>query len=284
MVQKLISRMIPVVESQLAEARTDNIVMAPAVSVKLFNGTSSISCVGLIDTGADISVLDRGLFAELGNFPLPGIIRVITSAGSITEPVYLLTIKILGESADKTLNFENVPVITLPLSRPLFRIGRRGILDRLRIELDFPRKEIVLSRSEDNENAYPNLSIQFASFQSIIESVNDEKLDQAISLLVWETEQFLDRTITEILAQGVPVMPGLRNETLAEKFQFLSEQSRLVDPQLARDFKMFTMMRNQVVHSPAFKMPDRDLVERCLSIAERMVSVFSSTHFRAYQP
>jgi len=117
----------------------EDIGMAPVVGVELIGVDASVRCLGLIDTGSDISVIDKTLLEKLGDLTHFS----AASAGRHEANLYLIDVRITGDAEGEALTFENVPAIVQALPRPLFSIGRRGLLDRLRVELDFTRKRCI---------------------------------------------------------------------------------------------------------------------------------------------
>ena len=61
------AKMIPALESRLLDRSVADIGSVPAVRVSLGLGQNIISCLGLIDTGADISMLDASLTRRLSS-------------------------------------------------------------------------------------------------------------------------------------------------------------------------------------------------------------------------
>jgi hypothetical protein len=133
------------------------------------------------------------------------------------QNVYYLDLLITGRSKKESFQFTKIPVVVATLGRRLLNIGRRGVLERLKVELDFPRSEIVLTRSPKRHKKYPNLAEEIASLDSIISTIDSGQPTAAILQLSWEIEQFIDRLITESEDLRHAQTSSLaRNRTLAD--------------------------------------------------------------------
>jgi len=274
MATRISCKMIPAVETQLAESRIGDIGSVPAVLVEVLSGETVIPCVGLVDTGADISILDEKILEGFRDgLQLFG--RSLATGFSKKQIViYHIGLRIRGESKRQSLTFDNVPVTVTDLHRPLLIIGRRGVLDRLKVELDFPRNRIVLTRPVRSKTKYPNLAREFPSFESIMEAVEERRLTQAILQLSWEMEQFLDRMISmmtdnEILRK-VHEEKSLQRRTLYDKFNLVYGHIGFGDVDQA--IRKIVEVRNQAAHGVVFETPDKVSVESLLAAAEAVVS------------
>lgn len=287
MATRISCTMVPAVETQLAESRIEDIRSVPGATVELVSGGTSSRCVGLIDTGTDVSVLDETIFRQFSE-DVPVLSERILGRGfSILGTgfskkridIYHFTVRIMGDSKEGVLKehalvFENVPVIVTTLHRPLFIIGRRGVLDRLRVELDFPRKRVVLTRPRRRRSSkYPWISREFSSFQSIMEDIEDDKPTRAILQLSWDLEQFLDRLITEdeVLRKVQEDWPS-RSRTLSDKFRIIEKHEDFQG--IKESVQALIDARNQAAHSFPFVAPDRASVEALMLAAESVVSRF----------
>lgn len=101
----------------------EDIGMAPVVGVELIGVDASVRCLGLIDTGSDISVIDKTLLEKLGDLTHFS----AASAGRHEANLYLIDVRITGDAEGEALTFENVPAIVQALPRPLFFNWTSGI-------------------------------------------------------------------------------------------------------------------------------------------------------------
>ena len=272
MASQITTRMIPAVESTVAGAGVDDIGLAPAVNVELITAVS-VRCVGLIDTAADLSVLDEILFRKLGSVPQISSVRTVTVGSTHDANLYLIGVRITGDSEEEVLTFDNVPIIVMRLHRPILLIGRRGILDRLKVELDFTRRRVTLARPEDLQKKFPTLVQEFSSLQSILDALHEDHLERAVLLLYWETEQFLDRLITEDEELRSLEDRDLRWLALSQKFERIAERKHISDRvELVRYFMELTNTRNNVAHSVRYEGLQRAPIRHLISVADTVVS------------
>jgi hypothetical protein len=271
MVSQITTRMVPSVETQLTELAIEEIGMAPAVNVELITSVS-VRCVGVIDTGSDLSVLDETLFQKLGSVVKISSVRTIGVSGSMNVSLYLIGVRITGDNEGETITFDNVPIIVTRLHRPLLMIGRRGILDRLKVELDFARERVTLTRPIDLEKEFPSLAREFSSLQSLLDAFHEGQFERVILSLFRETEQFLDRLIIEHAALRPLKGRGLRGLNLHQKFKLIGEQMYISEvPEFAQFFDELTSARNQVAHNAGFKGLHAASVDRLITEADRVV-------------
>jgi hypothetical protein len=264
--------MIPAVETQLAGSRIGDIGSVPAVTVEIISGHTVIPCIGLLDTGADISVLDEKIFDSIPERLAPsGRILATTGFSKEQSVIYHIGLRIKGESKQRSLSFDSVPVAVAALHRQLLVIGRRGVLDRLKLELDFPRKRIVLTRPTKHAGKYPSLTREFPSFEAIMEAIEQGHLTDAILALSWEMEYFLDRMITENeILRKIHEETPTKHRTLSQKFDLI--YGCLDSKGIDKAIRKFIEVRNNAVHARAFRTPDRASVESLLIAAETVVS------------
>src|SRR5436190_2097497 len=127
LVKKIEARMVPAVESRLTQPSVGDILSVPAVTVFIDSGQASISCTGLIDTGADMCVLDETVFGRLGD-QAPKVAQKVLASGFSRKHVslYQLELRVRGESVEQEMRFHKVPVAVCPLHRPILIVGGRG--------------------------------------------------------------------------------------------------------------------------------------------------------------
>jgi hypothetical protein len=272
MASQITIRMIPSIESTVAGAGVDDIGLAPAVNVELITAVS-VRCVGLIDTAADLSVLDESLFRNLGRVPQVSSVRTVAVGSTHDVNLYLIAVRITGDSEEEALTFDNVPIIVMRLHRPLLLIGRRGILDRLKVELDFTRRRVTLARPEDLQKEFPALAQEFSSLQSILDDLREDHLERVVLSLYWETEQFLDRLITEDEELRNLEDRDLRRLALSQKFARIAERKHISDRvELAGYFTELTNTRNIVAHSARYEGLQRARVRHLIGVADSAVA------------
>jgi predicted aspartyl protease len=263
--------MIPAVEAQLEGSDIGDIGSAPAVPVELVNGKIVVRCIGLIDTGADLSAVDSSLAQELGlqDSSVRRQLYVHLPGSAQSQNVYYLDLLITGHSNKERVQFTNIPVVVAPLGRRLLMIGRRGVLERLKVELDFPRGEIVLTRSLKRHKKYPNLAEEIVSIDSIIATIESQPT-AAILQLSWEIEQFIDRLIAESEDLHHAQTSSLtRNRTLADKLRLIETQGTV--PGISEAARSLVEARNQAAHGMRFVRPDRLSLENLLTAANDVV-------------
>jgi len=147
------------------------------------------------------------------------------------------------------------------------------LLDRLRVELDFTRKRVTLARPQEPlQNELPNLAQEFSSIQSIMDALNEGRLESAVLSLYLEMEQFLDRLITEDEELRNTDRTGLRKLGLLQKIRFIAEHKNIPDQeQVISALGQLVNSRNEVAHSASFKGMQRASVRELLEAADRTV-------------
>ena len=272
MATRISHKMVPALERRIAGGRIGDIRSVPAATVELVSGASVVGCIGLIDTGADFSVLDENLLKQIGPTAPPSSGKVLVTGFSKKRiPIYHLGLRIRGDCQGEVLTFEKVPVTVTALRRPVFIIGRRGVLERLQVELDFPGNKVTLTLPRMRRTKYPYLAKEFVSLRSIIESIDQGKNTEAMLQLSWELEQFLDRLIKddESLRKAHDQITT-RTPTFAEKLALIETHTPAAG--IGQAMRDIANARNQVVHGVAFRTPDKATVEKLLGAAESIVS------------
>jgi len=195
--------MIPAMESRSSDPTIGDIGPVPAVRAIVECGDKSVSCAGVIDTGADLSILDEMLFERLAiQTPLATIRLRTAGLSDLPMAVYTATIRLRGESEDE-LVFSDVPVIKSRLERPVLLLGRRGLLEWLRVEIDFPTGMVSLVRAYDLARQYPALTLNLPGFAAVAGLIEKESpVSREAVMIVLQTamalEGFLDRVIVGV--------------------------------------------------------------------------------------
>lgn len=272
--KRISAKMIPALGASSGTALVGDISSVPAVRVELKYQEQAINTVAIIDTGADLCILDKRLFqAFMSQQPKP-LGKVVASGFSKKAlNMYHLDINVFGDEPEQTLTFQHVPVIVTELDRQLFIIGRRGLLEWLRVELDFPRNQTNLIYVRRVDTQYPKMADEFPSFDSIVESFEAHQQAQGVMMLAWEMEKFLERLATEDpnLRTAFEKTPGSKI-TLREKLLMICHAKNAMD--LSEKINQFVNARNMAAHNVSDEinsLPTATL----LAATEEIVSRFS---------
>ena len=268
-------KMIPAMEMRGKSSKIGDIGLVPAVRAEVTYGKASLHTVGVIDPGADVSCLDKGLF-ELLPARIPKTRQVVLGAtGARSVPIYQLNITIRGERKREELNFQNVPVAVIKLGRPVLLIGRRGVLEWLRVELNFPRGEMKLIFPRGTASGYPAVAAEFPAFDSAWESFRAGRTAEGIRVLALDMERFLDRVIMREEKLRWAVKDGrLSHWTLLQKLQWICEEGKISG--LTGPTEEFVQARNLAVHSVAESWVKELSIQSVLRAAEMIVTRLST--------
>jgi hypothetical protein len=99
--------------------------------------------------------------------------------------MYILDVVVFGDG-EQELYLQNVPVVVANMNRKLFIIGRRGILEKLEVNLDFPNGIVNLPLARSSSAEYPSLSQHFPNLDRILESLHSGNSAVAVMMLAWE--------------------------------------------------------------------------------------------------
>jgi tetratricopeptide (TPR) repeat protein len=181
----------------------------------------------------------------------------------------------IGETEGEYLNFENVPVVIVDLGRPVFTIGRRGILEWLRVELDFPNAQVKFIYPQPGASKYPHLASEFPKFEAALKSIEAQKIQEGIMMLAWDMERFLDRLTTEEeeLKDVMDELP-LSQRSIRRKFLDVCKAKKVTG--LAKELDEFLNARNTAAHAKVYESWDKLSTESLLRSAEAIVSRLSS--------
>jgi len=271
--QLLTASMVPALDATSELSSVGDINRVPALRVRLTVGEEQLSTIGIIDTASEFSIIDEKLLKTLSTKPTSGT-RVNLSTGLSRKQLWMyhLDVALIGDIEHQHLNLISVPVVVANLDRNFFIIGRRGILDKLRIELDFPRNRIRLSFERTANQDYPSLAETFPNFETAIRCFDSHELAQATMLLAWDMETFVDRILQENLAIGVPDKgKSASRMTLGEKLSHIATYTRV--PDLIAEIQEFIKARNIAFHASSDKM--NQLSASVLPAAEKIVSELS---------
>ena len=246
--QKISANMIPAVEKTSWPSLIDDISFVPAVNVQIRRDDIIVTAVGIIDTGADLCVLDEQVFKS---FPTRVVATdaVVLATGFSTKEVkmYSFDLSLSGHQKKTPLRFGNVPVVVTNLERQVIILGRRGLLEWLKIELDFPRKLVHMTLEHSIAANYPYLSREIPSFDSIINAFNTDRVAEGTMMLAWEMERLIDRLIREDsnLLEDVKEKEFPRL-TIGDKLSSISHLKPNRDVAVA--IAEFTQARNSAAH------------------------------------
>jgi uncharacterized protein YegP (UPF0339 family) len=273
--QVLTASMVPAFDP--TSSSVGDINRVPALRVMLTVGEERLQTVGVIDTGSEFSIIDDGLLRTLSTKPTSGT-RVSLSTGLSRKQLWMyhLDVALIGDIDDQQVNLPGVPVVVANLDRSFFLIGRRGILDRLKVELDFPRNTIRLMFDRPASQDYPSLATKFPNFESAIQCFATHELAQATMLLGWDMETFVDRVFQENFPASVTDKSKSARMSLGEKLRFIATNTRM--PDLMIDIQEFVKARNTAFHAPSEKMNELS-AGLVLAAAERIVSELSRIAF-----
>lgn len=276
--QVLTASMVPALDPTSESSSVGDIKRVPALRVMLTVGQERLNTVGVIDTGSEFSIIDEALLRTLSTKPTSGT-RVSLSTGLSRKQLWMyhLDVALIGDIDDQQFNLPSVPVVVANLDRSFFIIGRRGILDRLKVELDFPRNTIRLMFERPASQDYPSLATTFPNFEPAIQCFATHELAQATMLLAWDMETFVDRVFQENFPTSVAdKRKSARRMTLGEKLRYIVTNTRM--PDLMSDVQEFVAARNTAFHAPSEKMNELS-AGLVLAAAERIVSELSKITF-----
>jgi hypothetical protein len=267
--RKVVGKLLPALESRPSLPGVGDITSVPAVNVLVETGGRSVSCVGIIDTGADLSLLDESIFLRLGDPPSG--IRTETSMVSLLgeqATLYPLNLRMQGETADQEIAFGGVPVAVAKLHRPVLLLGRRGVLERLRIDIDFPRGAVTMVLSQRLAATYPTLSTRLSGFERAVDLLESGSIVEGVLVLALEVERLADRMMALGGQAATDTGKELRRAGLKDKLLALCGEA---DSDLVADVTTLVMQRNAAAHSPSDPMRELSS-ELVLGAAERVVS------------
>ena len=275
-VKRITAKMIPVIENRSGKSMVGDIGSVPAVRVSINFDSMSQSCIGLIDTGSDICVIDESLFNKFSESKkiIYSAVKVKSNFLTKTVPIYYMNINILGDDENQILSFNHVPVIVTNLNRQVFIIGRRNVLEWLKIELDFPKGLLKLTRSQLSDYNFPAMSNEFPSLDTIIESFEKKELATGVMKLSWEMERYLDRLISadNELINAFKEVP-YQKMTLGQKFNTILKVKNL--KKISKEINNFVAFRNTIAHSRDERGLKRIKPKNILSISEKIVLILS---------
>lgn len=271
--KRIAGKMIPAVESAMQTPSMASIDTVPAVAVIVKSVTSMLECTAVVDTGASISMLDKSLSSPLG-LGVVSAVKVRTQFPRVPHRAYphSVDLEMIDAGGDQTILFAGVPVLVTDLHRPVMILGRRGVLEWLRIEIDYPAGTMALVRSEGPSDQYPALTSELSGFERIMETMDSHGIAQGIMLLAMELERYVD----ELLLSD----EALRNEMELKPLNRMSFREKLLtacrgvsSPSLLAHIEQFVKTRNAAAHGYQILEPQSgehflqaaEVVMRCLA-------------------
>ncbi len=270
-VAELSAVMIPALDILSSVPQVGDISSVPALSVHVEREGKAIQCVGLIDTGAEMSFLDQSLFQSISESELGGEeVSIRLSLNAHRAKVFRMTVALADQQSKRQLLFKDVPVAVLPLPRRLFVIGRRGILEWLRVELDFPRQSISLKDSRADVEGYPHLSESFPGLSTAERFMKEGETTAGVLSLSWDMERYLDQLglRDSSVATAFAQIPQ-RNRSLRSKLLAVTNQNGSTD--LVSDIELFLRARDLAAHGQSSELKQMD-GQAILDSAERILS------------
>jgi hypothetical protein len=267
--------MVPAFEATLAQSKTGSIGLVPAVKVILKVGSAEVTTVAVIDTGAEMSMVDEHVFAGFGD-QKPHSADTLLQVGFYRKrlAVYYFDIEMTGEECQQSLSFSRVPIAVGRLGRPIMIVGRRGVLEWLRVEMDFPKKILILIMPEKASENYPSLAVELPNFTSVLDGIDSGNYTGSIMMLVWDLERWIDNIISEHPdIRGLLKDKPLSKRTIGEKLELIISARKLKG--LSEVVNELVHTRNEAVHGTVFSKPNRQYVTRFLQKAERVVEALA---------
>jgi Aspartyl protease len=125
---------------KFAYARYSETVVRPVIRVQIRAGKRSADYELLVDSGADITILDAELAADLGIDVIAGFRATVMGATGEPQDTYIhpVTLKV-GSHSYKT------HVAFMPTANPYGLAGQRGFFDHFRVTFDLKAEELELS-------------------------------------------------------------------------------------------------------------------------------------------
>lgn len=277
-IKRIEGKIVPALEkSHYGWPGVRDITSVPTVTVFIQSGLASVSCVGLIDTGADFCLLDEVVFKRLADqAPKPE--KLLANGISATPvPLYQLDLHLCDETRKHELNFTKVPVLIYKLNRQVMIVGRRGVLELLKVEIDFPRGTISLVQDQKLDklaDRFPYMSNELPDFQRAVALIEEDATMQGIVIVANELERLLERIIALEKLESVNVdRRRLSQATLWEKLLAVSQVIDLSD--LKMDFQTIVNTRNVAAHAHLDKIKELS-PDSFLAATERIVSRLST--------
>lgn len=264
--------MVPVLESNALALDVANVSALPALSVEVGVNDHFARTIGLIDTASSISTLDKALFdASLEALKPLSPERVLATgfSGNLVE-VYEMTIRILGEPSSEPIVFRDVPVVIASLGKPMLILGRRGVLEWLQIQLDFPRGRVTVTRAQGLSARYPALAEELPNFPSALELLESGRTAPGVLMLAWDMERFLDRLSTQdkTLRRTLEEIPA-RERTLGSLLDAVTRSRGRQD--LSESGRLFASARDVAAHGESERLDALSPIN-VLDAAERIVA------------
>jgi HD-GYP domain-containing protein (c-di-GMP phosphodiesterase class II) len=231
--------MIPFVNRNVG-AEDQSTRYQPALPVKLKSEQFILERYALIDTGADISLIDRKIIEKEASSYLATRL-LVKSAGVAPEYVahYSFDLDVCSPEFKVLRTFKEVNFLAVELPPGCdIVLGRQGVLENLRLTVDYPNRQVEIEfpirESAKQEPPY------LAEAKSLINSGNYRAGVGTLSNII--ESQLLK--MSESLFVGIHPRENL---TLAGLSECLSKEN-LLDEETTRLILEFTKLRNMAVH------------------------------------
>ena len=260
-----------------ASPNMESVSLRPALRVQFGVGGHFAEIVATIDTGAEISILDRSIFVKhFGEHP-PTSFREVMAVGFSKQRVQLhdLNLRLLGDETEELITIENAPIAIMDLGRPMMVLGFRGVLEWLEVNVDYPHRRVTLQRATQSSTQFPALAQEFPSFANVTEMVNSGQNAAAIMTLAWDMERYIDSLAAENVSLSNSLQKLSRNQrTLGRLLDVTCSQLNAND--ILDYARVFTNARNTAAHA----MTDitSQTVSAALEAADRIVARLKGEH------
>ena len=277
--------MVPAVQKRSDRTGVGDIEMLPTVNTRLVCGAREVRAVGIVDTGADMCSMDLGFFTK--HFDLNAVmtssVRVVQGLGTTTDLANVeIDVTLYGDDPMAELVCKRVPVLLGPFGDRLV-IGRRGLLEQLKVECDFPGRKVKLSRVSRPLKRFPSLSKIMPDLFGLLGGSGHWAGESNATALVWGVERYAMRVLEgdERVSGAAKRLSGhdAREASFGEALTAICEVYGLSD--LTEDVRWLAETRNRIVHGLERRRED-DLVDKLLQKAERVVSGIESARDQGF--
>jgi len=212
----------------------------PAIPVRLKGEQGTLLQYALIDTSAEISVIDESIMENMDlKSKAYSSTKVQDMSGRITNLIVIhIELIVCAPLGEPWIEFHNVPFVvtkTNSIDKPSIIIGYDSVLANLRLSIDFPRKELRISAPIEFELFSEKSSKQFLP-SSLIEAENLIRMASyraALPMIISGLEEVLSSKIDE------------RN--LRRPISYLMNQNWLSN-RMKGELKKAIDLRNHAVH------------------------------------
>jgi hypothetical protein len=266
--QRLELPMIPALSPDPNIATMGQLVTVPALRIRIGQGSDTVTVPGIIDTAAELCIIDTRIAKQLKHSEPIGSMAVATLDGFVRDlRMYALQFDILSPSGESVISFSNVPVAVMALqNKASALIGRRGVLEKLTLELDFPHGRIKITVPGIPNKKYPFLAQHFASLPLALQAFESGRAAEGTMALAWEMERFVDRLLMERAPRTQSAAKRLAKESLLQKLQIICSAA---SPNQA--IKNFVDARNMAAHGGSVHLRSQPILEAAEAIVQTLI-------------